>query len=103
MWNCFSYFFFIRSNVCTGAVNRDSGSGFINGEYVLADNIVHDANIGSPCVGDQGTSLMVMENDRFSDTIQIQEGFSDNAMSQNIFFCKPLLQVCIQFSLKYLL
>ena len=89
--------------MCTGAVNRDSGSGFINGEYVLADNIVHDANIGSPCVGDQGTSLMVMENDRFSDTIQIQEGFSDNAMSQNIFFCKPLLQVCIQFSLKYLL
>ena len=59
--------------MCTGSVNRDTGSGFINGKYELRDNIVHDPSIGSPCLGDQGTSLMILENDRFCDTIQIQE------------------------------
>ena len=55
--------------MCTGAVNRDSGSGFKNGKYEIVDNIVHDPNIGSPCLGDQGTSLMIMENNRFCNTI----------------------------------
>ena len=65
-------FFSLRSNVCSGSVHRDTGSGFINGKYELSANTVHDAKIGSPCRGDQGTSLMVMENKRFCNKIKLQ-------------------------------
>ena len=58
------FFLFYRSNLCTGSGFRDTGSGFRNGKYNFVYDVVHDANIGSPCRGDQGTSLMVKENER---------------------------------------
>ena len=40
----------------------DTGSK--DGTYDLQHKFTHDRDLGSPCHGDQGTSLMVKENER---------------------------------------
>ena len=59
--------------MCTGSVFRDKGSGFRNGKYDFVYYHVFDADIGSPCRGDQGTSLMVMENERSCNKVNARQ------------------------------
>ena len=64
-YNNLSEFFFIvslRSNLCSGVIHRDTGSGVIDGSYQL--NFDMNGVGGTPCDGDRGTSLMYKENDR---------------------------------------
>ena len=68
--------------MCTGSGFRDTGSGFKNGKYNFVYDVVHDANIGSPCRGDQGTSLMVKENERCCNEV-----YARNSL-QNCIHCR---------------
>ena len=53
-----------RSNLCTGAIIRDTGSGIVDGQYQLKYDTQGEQ--GTPCYGDRGTSLMFKEKERYS-------------------------------------
>ena len=53
-----------RSNLCTGAIIRDTGSGIVDGQYQLHYDTQGEQ--GTPCYGDRGTSLMFKEKERYS-------------------------------------
>ena len=53
-----------RSNLCTGAIIRDTGSGVVDGQYQLKYDTQGEQ--GTPCYGDRGTSLMFKEKERYS-------------------------------------
>ena len=59
---------------------RDTGSGFRNGKYDFVYDHVFDADIGSPCRGDQGTSLMVKENERSCNKVNARQVMPYNSL-----------------------